>query len=164
MASDVNQGDTGDCYFLASLAAFAGQRPQLIRNSVADLGDGTYAVEFYSKGKPVFVRVNDAFSVGSFHGFKFAQPGINGTVWAMVMEKAFAWFRTGANTYTSINVGWMSDVYTDLNIPSCNFAHLTFPTQNSTTPETAFDLREGRAVTIALTRRRWIWSQIIPIR
>jgi hypothetical protein len=36
----------------------------------------------------------------------------------MVFEKAFAYFRTGANTYNSINSGFMGEVYTDLGVSS----------------------------------------------
>jgi titin len=116
--ADVNQGDVGDCYFLSSLAAFTNHDPQVIENAVVDLGDGTYAVEFQSKGNPVYVRVNNSFSSGSLGGFLYAHPGANDTIWAPVMEKAFAYFRTGANSYESIGGGAMSEVYTDLGIGS----------------------------------------------
>src|SRR5205085_9952992 len=43
---DVRQGAAGDCYYLASLAAVAKTNPSIIRNHIADLGDGTYAVQF----------------------------------------------------------------------------------------------------------------------
>lgn len=79
-------------------------------------------MQFYSKGSPVFVRVNNSFSVGPFSGYKFAHPGTSDTLWAMVMEKAFAWFRTGANTYCSIDTGLMSEAYTALGVRSNEFA------------------------------------------
>jgi hypothetical protein len=148
VAADVNQGEIGDCYFMASLAAFANQRPQVLRNSAVDLGDGTYAVGFYSKGDPVYVRVNNSFSVGGFKGFKFAYPGADGTIWAMVMEKAFAWFRTGANTYNSISSGWMQDVYADLNVPSSEFAPWMF-SDTDLYNMLAADLAKGEAITLA---------------
>ena len=44
IADDVAQGDVGDCFFLATLASVAKVDPNLIRQSVVDLGDGTYAV------------------------------------------------------------------------------------------------------------------------
>ncbi len=116
--SDINQGGVGDCFFLAAIAAFANQQPGTILNSAVDLGDGTYAVQFYSNGSPVFVRVNNTFTTGGWNGLNFAHPGANNTIWAMVMEKAFCWFRNGSNTYSSISGGWMGEVYTDLNAPS----------------------------------------------
>jgi len=121
-AADVNQGYTGDCYFLSSLAAFAGTRPQALENMAVDLGDGTYAVQFISNGSPVYVRVSDTLPVGpGGAGYMFASPGVANTIWAPIFEKAFCYFRTGANSYASIgNGGWMSDVYTDLGVNSTN--------------------------------------------
>jgi|HubBroStandDraft_1064217.scaffolds.fasta_scaffold58495_1 hypothetical protein len=145
---DVNQGEVGDCYFLSSLAAFANSDPSMLHQSAVDLGDGTYAVQFYSNGKPEYVRVNDRFSSGPFNGFYYANPGSNDTIWAMVMEKAFCYFRTGANSYASINAGWMGEVYSDLNINSS----VLFPDSDS---QTAFyntvsaALNAGEAVTLA---------------
>jgi fibronectin type 3 domain-containing protein len=118
VAGDINQGEVGDCYFLSSLAAFAGVRTQQLEDSAVDLGDGTFAVQFMSAGKPVFVRVNDQFASGPFNGYMFAHPGSDGSIWAPVFEKAFAYFRTGANTYASINSGWMGEVYADLGVNS----------------------------------------------
>lgn len=148
VAGDVNQGQTGDCYFLAALAGFAAQQPQLIRNSVADLGDGTYAVEFYSNGTPVFVRVNSAFSVNKAGGCNFAHPGADDTIWAMVMEKAFAWFRTGANTYNSIGEGWMSEAFADLNAPYIDFGPWVF-SDSQLYNMFDFDLKNAEPIVLA---------------
>jgi len=122
-AADVKQGYTGDCYFLSSLAAFAGTRPLALENMAVDLGDGTYAVQFISKGSPVYVRVSDTLPVGpGGTGYMFASPGVANTIWAPIFEKAFCYFRTGANSYASIgNGGWMAEVYTDLGVSSVNF-------------------------------------------
>src|SRR5581483_7599550 len=119
VAGDVNQGEVGDCYFLSTLAAFAQTNPAKLDESAVDLGDGTYAVQFYNaQSKPLFVRVSDSFAVGGFDGYAFAQPGANATIWAMVIEKAFAYFRTGANTYASLNSGWMGEAYSALGVAS----------------------------------------------
>jgi hypothetical protein len=146
VAGDVNQGEMGDCYFMATLAAFANQRPGAIENSVVDLGDGTYAVEFYRNGKPVFVRVNNSFPAGPFEGFKFAHPGASGTIWAMVMEKAFAWFRDGDNTYASTSDGGMWEVYTDLNVTSICIQPPAF-TDDQLFDLLSTDLKRGDPVT-----------------
>jgi fibronectin type 3 domain-containing protein len=130
VAADINQGEVGDCYFLSSLAAFAGVRTQQLQDSAVDLGDGTFAVQFMSAGKPVFVRVNDQFASGPFNGYMFAHPGTDGSIWAPVFEKAFAYFRTGANTFASINSGWMGEVYSDLGVNS-EFIQPTSYTDNS---------------------------------
>jgi hypothetical protein len=121
VAGDVNQGEVGDCYFVASLAAFAGVKPSMLQESAVDLGDGTFAVQFFQGGAPVYVRVASDFAVGGFSGYKFAHPGSNNTIWAAVMEKAFCYFRTGDNIYASISSGWMGDVYADLGVNSTAF-------------------------------------------
>ncbi len=116
-ADDVNQGGVGDCYFLSSLAAFAGTNPAVIQNSAVDMGDGTYVVQFAKPTGPVYVRVSGDLSVGGYSGFRYAQAG-GGGIWAPIMEKAYAYFRTGANTFASLNAGWMGDVYKAFGVKS----------------------------------------------
>jgi len=147
IAGDVNQGEVGDCYFLSSLAAFAGQDPSVLVQSAVDMGDGTYVVQFMSHNTPTFVRVSNAFSSGPFGGFMYAHPGADGSIWAMVMEKAFADFRTGANTYASINSGWMGEVYSDFGISSTNFFPSSY-TQTTLFNLLSADLASGDAVTL----------------
>jgi len=147
VAGDVNQGEAGDCYFLSSLAAFAGQNPQVLVQSAVDMGDGTYAVQFMSGNTPTFVRVSNAFSTGPFNGFLYAQPGADGSIWAAVMEKAFAYFRTGANTYASINSGWMGEAYADLGVNSTAFFPSVY-TQSSLYNMISSDLAGGQEITL----------------
>jgi fibronectin type 3 domain-containing protein len=147
VAGDVNQGEVGDCYFLSSLAAFAGQNPNVLVQSAVDMGDGTYTVQFISNGKPTYVRVSNQFSAGPFEGLMYAHPGTDGSIWAMVFEKAFAYFRTGANTYASTNSGWMGEVYADFGVSSTAF----YPSNYTAT--TLFDLlssdlADGQEVTL----------------
>lgn len=146
VAADVNQGEVGDCYFLSSLAAFANQRPQTLENAAVDLGDGTYAVEFHSGGNPVFVRVNNSFTTGGFGGYAYAHPGSNNTIWAAVMEKAFCYFRTGANTYNSINSGWMDEVYHDLGVQTTDLTPSAL-SDNDLFTQLSNDLANGQAIT-----------------
>ena len=112
-ATDINQGGVGDCYFLASLAAFAGTKPQVVQESAVDMGDGTYLVQFMKNNAPVYVRVSNDLPTGPYYGYGFARPGADQTMWVPIMEKAFTYFRTGASTYASTNSGWMSEVYSD---------------------------------------------------
>lgn len=129
VAGDVNQGGVGDCGVMASLASFANSKQNLIVNSAVDLGDGTYAVQFELNGEPVFVRVNNTFSVGAYGGYAYAHPGTSGSIWAMVIEKAFAYFRDQGNpsiaappnSYASINAVLPNDVYSALGLPSTDF-------------------------------------------
>jgi fibronectin type 3 domain-containing protein len=146
--SDVNQGEVGDCYFLSSLAAFAQQDPQLLVQSAVDMGDGTFTVQFMSNNTPTFVRVSNAFSAGPFDGLLYAHPGADGSIWAMVFEKAFAYFRTGANTYNSINGGWMGEAYSDLGVNSTAIWPSEY-LQNSFYSTISTDLADGDEITLA---------------
>jgi hypothetical protein len=122
---DVNQGYIGDCYYLASLAAFANSCPETLRDMAVDLGDGTYAVEFNRGGESTYVRVDGDMVLGGYEGFQNAQPntraGGTGAIWALVMEKAYAYFRAGANTYDSLSYGYMSEAYADLGFGDYEF-------------------------------------------
>ncbi len=144
---DVNQGGVGDCYFLASVAAFANEAPELLMESAVDLGDGTYAVQFIQDDGPVFVRVSTAVPSGYFSGYAYAQPGASGAVWAPIMEKAVAYFRTGANSYASIASGWMGEVYSALGVKSSDF--IIASSESGFTSGLIADLAAGRAVTLA---------------
>jgi hypothetical protein len=110
VADDVAQGQVGDCYYLASLAAFAKTNPNVIRQAVVDLGDGTYAVRFQSNGGTTFVRVDaDLPTYGGGTTPAYAKFGKQGSMWVAVMEKAFAYVRTSTLSYASLDSGWMSE-------------------------------------------------------
>lgn len=148
VASDVNQGSAADCYLLSSLAAFAGSKPGVLTESAVDMGDGTYTVRFQSGGADTYVRVSGDMPTGPFAGWMDAHPGVNNTMWAMVIEKAFTYFRTGANTYASIADGWMGDVYSDLGVSSSNISPGS-QTESAFYNLVSADLAGGRAVTLA---------------
>lgn len=143
-ADDVNQGQVGDCYFLSSLSAFADTSPSVLLESAVDMGDGTYAVQFTKQNRATYVRVNNALpSYGA--GFRFAQPGESGATWAMVMEKAFAYWRKGLNTYASISGGWMGEVYSALGV---SWAGIDMnANQQNMYSQLAGKLADGKAVT-----------------
>jgi hypothetical protein len=68
----------------------------------------------------------------------------------MVLEKAFAYFRTGANTYASVNSGWMGDVYNDFDVyySYASLSGLWF-NQNTFYSTMLNDLNSGQSVTLA---------------
>lgn len=102
--NDVQQGQVGDCYFVAVLAAIARVHPEFIKNMVKDNGNGTFTVTFHTKqgfsglfgsrsnksvtvdskfwtdgkGNPVYAKKGDSDSAG--------KPEL----WVMVIEKAWA--------------------------------------------------------------------------
>ncbi|HEX8916358.1 MAG TPA: C2 family cysteine protease [Humisphaera sp.] len=107
---DAIQGQVGDCYFMAGLSSTARANPQMIRQSVVDLGDGTYAVRFVRDGKPRYYRVDAQLPVcdADPSAVTFAQPGRPGklALWAAVMEKAWAFERyDNDHSYGAINGG-----------------------------------------------------------
>jgi len=119
--TDVRQGAVGDCYLLATLMAVAQQEPDLIRQTIADLGDGTYAVRLHKDGAPVYVHVDaDLYEQSSTPATVpvYAKLGAERSLWAALIEKAYAFVRTGAGTYQSLQAGWMSEVFAALGTPS----------------------------------------------
>ena len=108
--SDVVQGNDGDCYFLASLAATAARSPQAIRNMFTDNGDGTYSVRFFKSGVAEYVTVDRQLPGG---GTDMAST-TSGSIWVALAEKAFVqmnesnWLSTttpGQNAYSAIYNG-----------------------------------------------------------
>ncbi len=122
--SDVNQGQLSDCYFLGSLESLAAKQPGKLQQMAVNLGDGTYAVQFVRNGQDTYVRVNNQFPAGGYYanGLAYSHPGSSGNIWAMVMEKAYASYRTGQNSYDSLNSGWMDQVYSDLGVNNTDIA------------------------------------------
>jgi hypothetical protein len=113
---DVTQGQLGDCYLLASLASVAKVNPELIRQTIADLGDGTYAVQFMVGTTRTFVRVDADLPVNSSSQVAYAQLGQQSSLWVAIMEKAYAFFRSTSASYASIEGGYMGDVYDDMGL------------------------------------------------
>jgi Calpain family cysteine protease len=150
VVSDANQGAIGDCYFVSSLAAFASIKPSTLAESAVDMGDGTYIVQFIRAGAPVFVRVSNDISTSTGTTYRFARPGTSGSVWAPIMEKAFAYFRSGVNTYASISGGWMGEVYTALGVASSTF-WMSGMTESTLFSTVSSALSSGKPVTFGTT-------------
>jgi hypothetical protein len=111
---DIAQGAVGDCYFMTGISALADTNPGLITQAITELGDGTYAVRFYRKGRETYVRVDAQLPTVGDHP-AYARLGRNGgALWVALVEKAFAQFRTGQNSYASVADGWMDEAYAAL--------------------------------------------------
>ncbi|MFM8930825.1 MAG: C2 family cysteine protease [Gemmataceae bacterium] len=91
---DIRQGQLGDCYFLSTLGAAASIRPERVRQLVADLGDGTYAVHFHNaNGTDAFIRVDgDLWTDPNGNPF-YAKLGRENSTWVAILEKAWAFHR-----------------------------------------------------------------------
>lgn len=105
---DVDQGTLGDCWLLAGLGAIAMDSPQALKHNIVDFDDGTYGVRLGDK----FYRVDDDLPVASSTSTRPANAdlGNQNSMWVAVVEKAFAHYRTGANSYASLNGGWSIEV------------------------------------------------------
>lgn len=143
---DIEQGDIGDCYYLSVLSSVAHADPNLIRQSVVELGDGTYVVDFHHNGANVFVRVNADLPVASY-GLVFAGLGAQNSMWVAIMEKAYTFFRTGAGSYASIDSGWMDQAYSALG-SSSQSTYSASSAQNLLTM-IGSQLSAGKSVTMA---------------
>ena len=116
---DIDQGNLADCYFLAGLSAVAKQNARRIQESVVDLGDGTYAVQFFNGTTAQFYRVDGDLPAYSGGNPQYQALGHDDALWAAIMEKAFAFRRTGAGTYASIEYGG-ADAFNVLNLAHTN--------------------------------------------
>jgi hypothetical protein len=147
--NDIKQGSCGDCYFLAALGSLAQNETQAIQQAIAPLGDGTYVVRFYRNGVATYVRVDADLPVNG-SSLSYAHAGAQGQIWASLMEKAYAFFRTGANSYASLWGGWMGDVYRDVVNSGSAFAAIS-PGSSSSALVSTFQtaLSTGHGVTVA---------------
>src|SRR5205085_4339148 len=89
---DIRQGKVGDCYFLSVLSSVAKIDPWRVRQSVLDLGDGTYAVQFNRDGRKVFIRVDADLPTWADGSLAYAHLGSQGSLWVAILEKAFVSF------------------------------------------------------------------------
>ncbi len=117
---DVDQGQVGDCYFLASLGAVALKAPTNISNMFTDNGDGSFTVRFFNNGVADYVTVDRYLPTYPGGGFMYANDSsglaynnANNELWVALAEKAYVQMSqsgwTGqdvGNTYESIAGGW----------------------------------------------------------
>ncbi|HXH80991.1 C2 family cysteine protease [Nocardioides sp.] len=82
--SQINQGDIGDCWLLASAASVGANDPDFIRDHIRHNPDGSYTVTLYEDGRPVDIRV-DASTIPYGVTGRDDQP-----TWLSIYEKAAA--------------------------------------------------------------------------
>jgi len=143
--NDIRQGSLGDCYFMASLASLADTDPNALREMIAPMGDGTYAIRYYRNGTPTYLRV-DTDLPGSPVSPKYARITPDGELWVALAEKAYAQFRYGQNSYASLSGGWMDPVYQAV---TGQWTTRLSPTSSSTATAMANYLDAGHGVTAA---------------
>ena len=113
-SSDIHQGGLGDCWLMSGMASVANKSQDLIRQNVVDFDDGTYGVRLGDN----FYRVDNELGVANAangavsSNLTNAGLGAQNSMWAAVVEKAFASYRSGANTYASVASGASTEVFT----------------------------------------------------
>lgn len=135
-ANDVDQEALADCWLLAPLAAIARDNPTHIRHMVADFGDGTYGVKLGSK----FYRVDadlPTWSAGSTDQM-YAGLGQEDSLWVAIVEKAYAHFRTGANTFASLGWGDPEDAMVAYNTSAVGQSYFAAGSNSTTVANTVF--------------------------
>jgi Calpain family cysteine protease len=93
-ASQVQQGDLGDCYLLASAAAIAMFQPQWLENRIVDEGNGIFGVTLTINGQTQTYTVDANLLVGPGQTFEGDIPTngkvSDGVLWPAIVEKAYA--------------------------------------------------------------------------
>ncbi len=151
-ADDVRQGSAGDCYLMASLAALAKTNPNAIRQTITDLGDGTYAVRFYRDGKQAYVRVDPDLPVDSRGCMVYSGLGREGSLWAALVEKAYAAFRTRNSSYASLDRGFIEEAQAALGKESATATR--FRNGTGLLSWIGAELEKGRAVALGTKASR----------
>ncbi len=122
--ADINQGNAGDCYMVASLGAIADVDPSLIVSAFIDNGNGTYGVRFYLNGAPVYVTVDKSVPVKPNNQVAVASNAAHslaGESWVTLFEKAYVQLNAQANidnadnwsgeeSYQAIEGGWANPI------------------------------------------------------
>jgi hypothetical protein len=148
LMTDIRQGQLGDCYFLAPLSATAKTNPDKIRQSVVDLGDGTFAVQLFKNGSPTYIRV-DADLPTTINGLCYARLGAGSAMWVAVMEKAYAFFRRLDGQYSCLAGGTAGETFGALNVSSGSGFRSPFQTGSDFLRGIQQQLDQGYAVTLS---------------
>jgi hypothetical protein len=127
-SSDIVQsGSISDCWLLAGLGSIANKNPNTIRQNVVDFDDGTYGVRLGNS----FYRVDNELRVWSIGigettsgNLRQAKLGAQNSMWVAIVEKAFASYRTGANTYASLSMGTPTEAFSAFRLKNVTTKYL----------------------------------------
>lgn len=117
-SADIQQGGLGDCFLLASLAALAQNKPEVLRDMIKQDRNGSPWVRFYG-GNPLKQTlvgpVDELFpvykpkiklgteKVGGQSIFA-APSGAQGAMWPLIIEKSYT-ILFGSDSYAAVNEG-----------------------------------------------------------
>ena len=118
--TDVNQGQVGDCWFLAALGETALLDPSLIDGMISEHGNGTYAIRFEVNGKADYVTVNDQLSTYSggieqYNGSQMEFANSTTSLWVPLVEKGLAQLSEQSGALTGMDYAGGDDQYYELN-------------------------------------------------
>lgn len=91
---EIDQGEVGNCYFVASVAG-ASEHPEIIKSMFVNQEvneEGIYLVRFFIRGKPWVVSIDDNIVFKKRYEkeyMKYARPSDH-SMWAPLLEKAMA--------------------------------------------------------------------------
>ena len=146
---DMRQGAQADCWLISAMGSIAKADPNRIRQTVVDLGDGTYGVQLAGK----FYRVDgdlptDGPTTSNLVNAGFGQQN---SIWLPIIEKAYT-FKTvltfappGTAAVYAMGGADTSLVYGDLGM---SVDSLAATSASTTLFYLASQLRVGRAVTL----------------
>jgi Ca2+-binding RTX toxin-like protein len=153
--NEVDQNNLGTCWFMSVVAGIARAKPDVIRTSVAELGDGTYVVRLFSGGTAKFYRVDGQLPVDIATGTtpQFAMPQ-NGSIWAPILEKAMALHRTVGGTYKGAESGFSTEAFAMFNKGSNDWDTI-WHSENSMAQKMKDVLAAGGACTVGSDSDFW---------
>jgi hypothetical protein len=114
---DVNQGQLGDCWFVATLAEVALQDPSAIESMIKINHNGTYGVRFFVDGVADYVTVNRELPTAdeplwkNGSDLKFANGAPGTPLWAELVEKAFAQLNAEPDAVHGDTLGKAANAY-----------------------------------------------------
>lgn len=89
--NDVSQGQVGDCYLIASLASFADQNPEVIRQIIVANPDGTFTVTLYVRDEHGQLVPREVVVDPRNHSGNHVNFGDNNReAWPLLIEQAYA--------------------------------------------------------------------------
>lgn len=113
--NDIKQNNIGDCYFLASLAAFVNARPQALKDMITDHKNGEYTVILHKfvkakdgriAAQDVSVKVSNVLPIlknerskGLYGADIFEDDQIE--LWVAIVEKAFLTLESKGSRYNT---------------------------------------------------------------
>lgn len=102
-ANDIDQGNTGSCYFLSALASTANEKQSIIRNMFNDNGDGTYSVRFFTNGQADYVTVDNMMATKADGTYLHADAGDGTATDALVADNNELWVALAEKAYAQLN-------------------------------------------------------------